>query len=594
MVETICEWDEGPQVSLIRDDKFIVFHQVRHLQNSGIGSQGVRYHATHWTVTPREAGEFRITRASFTGLPDDAILPDLTVNVSDPMHPPIGYKLIVAHQIAPDAKTVACRMRLMNRTSVPQSVFRVGVKDVSLALEAVEDSRYSVVYAERASPMRAERLLVLRPQCAIEFDLAKIVLEGGAQIGQMLSGRHVVTASWNEHRNPPIQEAVFAVSKELGSPPPETSPDASEYPLAVILDRCLQYWHPGDPVMLTVHLKNAGEWPIGLRNAFAPYQAVFTLDAACTPSRRKMKGFPSTLATLGSDAPDDLLLLQPGESLSVTFDAKDQFFGQPCLATVTYCGTLKLYPPDREPQHTSQDRWKPNEACVSLVHGTPSGNKATPDDAYGFRRRAEAYLYDNELDRAVADFNRSIALDPLSDSAYLLRGWVWARKGASAQAVSDFTVAIRLNWHQITQVYYALHQLDPRDASLEALIRSTAISHVSELETVSGRAVGAGGGPGEFYTVSLILAEYLGEDDFLGMLKSDAPMVRAMGLICLARADKIKHRSAIEALYTDEAEVEYNPMGCIIGRTTLGELARGLLNDRELTKCWLPHGKPMP
>ena len=64
--------------------------------------------------------------------------------------------------------------------------------------------------------------------------------------------------------------------------------------------------------------------------------------------------------------------------------------------------------------------------------------------------RATAWLAKGDLDRAIADCNEAIRLDPKSVSAYGYRGLAWRQKGDFARAIADYTTAIRLDPNNAT------------------------------------------------------------------------------------------------------------------------------------------------
>jgi tetratricopeptide (TPR) repeat protein len=95
---------------------------------------------------------------------------------------------------------------------------------------------------------------------------------------------------------------------------------------------------------------------------------------------------------------------------------------------------------------------------------------------------AYAAMVKNDYDRAIAECNRAIGLDPRRTEAYFLRGTAWERKNQWPRAIADLTEAIRLDpqhapaytnrggvWVQLNEIDRALAdldqaiRLDPRD-----------------------------------------------------------------------------------------------------------------------------------
>jgi tetratricopeptide (TPR) repeat protein len=95
---------------------------------------------------------------------------------------------------------------------------------------------------------------------------------------------------------------------------------------------------------------------------------------------------------------------------------------------------------------------------------------------------AYAAIVKKDYDRAIAECNRAIGLDPRRTEAYFLRGSAWERKNQLPRAIADLTEAIRLDpqhapaytnrggvWLQLNEIDRALAdldraiRLDPRD-----------------------------------------------------------------------------------------------------------------------------------
>jgi len=64
--------------------------------------------------------------------------------------------------------------------------------------------------------------------------------------------------------------------------------------------------------------------------------------------------------------------------------------------------------------------------------------------AFAFNRRGKGYYLNKNYDRAIADYNQAIRLDPAFDVAYTNRGNAYYMKNAYDTAIADYNQAIRL------------------------------------------------------------------------------------------------------------------------------------------------------
>jgi len=62
-----------------------------------------------------------------------------------------------------------------------------------------------------------------------------------------------------------------------------------------------------------------------------------------------------------------------------------------------------------------------------------------------YKKRAFVYAVAGELDRAIADFDEAIRLDPKDADTYRNRGLAYNSKGSYDLAIVDFNEAIRLD-----------------------------------------------------------------------------------------------------------------------------------------------------
>jgi tetratricopeptide (TPR) repeat protein len=69
----------------------------------------------------------------------------------------------------------------------------------------------------------------------------------------------------------------------------------------------------------------------------------------------------------------------------------------------------------------------------------------TADDYYTLDYRALAYIRKGDLNAALTDLNQSLTLTPQQDYGYYLRGVIYKNRGNTAQAKTDFQMALRLN-----------------------------------------------------------------------------------------------------------------------------------------------------
>lgn len=71
--------------------------------------------------------------------------------------------------------------------------------------------------------------------------------------------------------------------------------------------------------------------------------------------------------------------------------------------------------------------------------------RVVPDFAPAFAGRGFVYLFARpQLDRAISDFSEAIRIDPASANVFYYRGVAWSGKGDWERAIADFDQAIRL------------------------------------------------------------------------------------------------------------------------------------------------------
>jgi len=86
------------------------------------------------------------------------------------------------------------------------------------------------------------------------------------------------------------------------------------------------------------------------------------------------------------------------------------------------------------------------------------------------------------------------------------------------------------------------------------------------------------GGSNEFYKLSKELMKSHDSSDFRRMVNQRNPIVRAMGLLCLAQTDKDQYFLLLLSHWKDTERV-YLHQGCIVSRITVGEFVQRLFLD---------------
>jgi tetratricopeptide (TPR) repeat protein len=80
--------------------------------------------------------------------------------------------------------------------------------------------------------------------------------------------------------------------------------------------------------------------------------------------------------------------------------------------------------------------------CTAMI---ASGKYSPAVQAFAFANRCKAYSDQRDADRAIADCNRAIELDPGNAVAFNNRGIAWRLKRDYERAIADYSAAIRLN-----------------------------------------------------------------------------------------------------------------------------------------------------
>ena len=72
-------------------------------------------------------------------------------------------------------------------------------------------------------------------------------------------------------------------------------------------------------------------------------------------------------------------------------------------------------------------------------------NLSSQPDRADYNNRGLAWLAKGEYDKAISDFNETIRLEPGFVDAYNNRGFAWDRNGDYDKAIADYSHAIRLD-----------------------------------------------------------------------------------------------------------------------------------------------------
>jgi tetratricopeptide (TPR) repeat protein len=87
-----------------------------------------------------------------------------------------------------------------------------------------------------------------------------------------------------------------------------------------------------------------------------------------------------------------------------------------------------------------------DDTIISLCDSLISNEKNTPPDRIrAGLARAASYSRKQQYDRAIADYDAALKLDPAQADAFNNRGEVWRKKGDRPHALADFAAAIRFN-----------------------------------------------------------------------------------------------------------------------------------------------------
>jgi Tfp pilus assembly protein PilF len=100
----------------------------------------------------------------------------------------------------------------------------------------------------------------------------------------------------------------------------------------------------------------------------------------------------------------------------------------------------------RSPKITGLLAWIVTLLAIGLVVApNATAQETLPRDAQAYINRGLTYLNKGDYDRAIADFNEAIQIDPNNALAYANRGVIYHNKGDYDRAIADYTQAIQLD-----------------------------------------------------------------------------------------------------------------------------------------------------
>ena len=294
---------------------------------------------------------------------------------------PVTYHLLVEKKVSAQAETIACRLRVENKSNTLQFVFRPKEEDISLNINGLDKQRYSVDFVKRGFENLAKREIPLRPKCAIEMKLATIVPKQ-AKEGQswIPRGKYSITASWKRPGLPGVEAGKFEVVKKYTPFITYVQQRKNEYPLGIILEPSSKTYYWGEPIILSVRIENNGDLPVKLKNYFHRYKDFFEFEKIYAITNEKVQELPYMRAAITPHAIEGWITLLPGEFLSVAIDASDEFkLPTEYRVSVNYRGRILVYPkdgkpkdpiypglglifsPDGQPYYTKRHTWPSNE-----------------------------------------------------------------------------------------------------------------------------------------------------------------------------------------------------------------------------------------
>jgi tetratricopeptide (TPR) repeat protein len=81
-------------------------------------------------------------------------------------------------------------------------------------------------------------------------------------------------------------------------------------------------------------------------------------------------------------------------------------------------------------------------ACTAMIE---SGQEPPQNRAIAFGRRGLALFEKKDYDRAIADYDQSLTLNPKQVTGFINRGNAWQAKGYNNRAIEDYNQAVRID-----------------------------------------------------------------------------------------------------------------------------------------------------
>jgi tetratricopeptide (TPR) repeat protein len=106
-----------------------------------------------------------------------------------------------------------------------------------------------------------------------------------------------------------------------------------------------------------------------------------------------------------------------------------------------------------DPCYAPSSRYSPDDFIANCTTSIQSGQLSTADLATAYYNRGNAYDDKGDHDRAIADYDQSIRLNPQDAKPYYNRAIAYEAKGDHDRAIADYAQAIGLN-PQSADAYY--------------------------------------------------------------------------------------------------------------------------------------------